>query len=147
MVVLDTDHLRVLQSRSSRAQQLLSRLEAQPLPVYTTIVSAHENVKGWQDEANKASRRSEDLIRHYEELQRLLAFYRLWRTLPFDASAASEWERLTKMRLGRLNALDLRIAAIVRSQPAFASSSILLLSGDGAFGAVPGLRVEDWRPP
>ena len=37
---------RVLQSRSPRAQQLLARLEGQPLPVYTTVVSAHENVKG-----------------------------------------------------------------------------------------------------
>lgn len=147
MLVLDTDHLRVLQSGTARSDDLVARLEAQPLPVYTTIISAHENVKGWQDQVNRASKRPGDLIGHYHDLQRLLAFYGHWRVLPYDAAAVAECDRLTRMRLGRLNTLDLRIAAIVRSRPAFASGSVVLLSGEGAFESVPQLQVEDWRPP
>ena len=59
MRVLDTDHLRVLQAGGQRASLLTQRLRSQAEPVYTTIISAHENVSGWQAEFNAAARASD----------------------------------------------------------------------------------------
>jgi tRNA(fMet)-specific endonuclease VapC len=142
MIVLDTDHLRVLQSGGPSAATLEARLLAGADGVYTTVVTVHENVKGWQDELNRA-RTSAAVVEHYARLPRLLLFYSRWNVLPFDAAAAAEFDRLRALRLGRLNTLDLRIAAIARSRPT--PDAVLLLTGEAAFTAVPGLRCEDWR--
>src|SRR6476661_7580447 len=101
MLVLDTDHLRVLQVGGPRAEQLADRLSVQAAPVWTTVTSAHENVKGWQDELNRARRPAEQ-IAHYARLDRLLRFYSRWRVLSYDEAAAREFDRLKGLRFGRL---------------------------------------------
>src|SRR5947207_15675684 len=116
MLVLDTDHLRVLQAGGSRAAILMQRLRGHSGPVYTTVISAHENINGWQAEFNAAARAS-DLVNHYARLEKLLRFYGRWQVLPFDSAAETEYARLARLRLGRLGPQDLRIAAIVLTQP------------------------------
>jgi predicted nucleic acid-binding protein len=139
MIVLDTDHVRVLRLGDARAAALEQRiLSAGDPDIFTTIVSVHEGIKGWQDEANRATTAAQ-IIQHYERLYRLITFFGSWPLLPFDQAAGSEYERLRRLRLRSINTLDLRIASIVLSR------SALLLSGDGHFGLVPDLRVEDWR--
>jgi predicted nucleic acid-binding protein len=141
MIVLDTDHVRVLRLGDARARALEERLIAADDPeIFTTVVSVHEGIKGWQDEVNRANTVSQ-IIQHYERLHRLIAFFGSWPLLPFDQAAGAEYEHLRGLRLRSINTLDLRIAAIVLSRAA------LLLSGDGHFGLVPNLRVQDWRSP
>jgi hypothetical protein len=55
MIVLDTDHVRVLRLGDARAAALEHRLLSVDDPdIFTTLVSVHEGIKGWQDEANRA---------------------------------------------------------------------------------------------
>jgi predicted nucleic acid-binding protein len=139
MIVLDTDHVRVLRLGDARAAALEQQLIAANDPeIFTTIVSVHEGIKGWQDEVNRA-RSVSQIVQHYDRLGRLIAFFGSWPLLPFDQAASAEYERLQRLRLRPINTLDLRIAAIVLSRGA------LLLSGDRHFDLVPGLRVQDWR--
>ena len=69
---------------SDAPPELMQRGQSEP--VYTTVISAHENINGWQAEFNTAAR-SSDLVTHYARLEKLLRFYGQWQVLPFDPAA------------------------------------------------------------
>jgi tRNA(fMet)-specific endonuclease VapC len=138
-VILDTDHLSVLQRETQPAyDRLRSRMKAHDSGVtYATIVSFQEQTRGWLVFINKAKKPS-DILYGYAELHRLLLDYAAARILLFDASAQAHFVTLRKSHVN-IGTMDLRIASI-----ALATDCILLSSNKRDFEKVPSLRLDDW---
>ena len=139
MVVLDTDHVSVLEWASSpEALTLRSRLEQLPdEEIATTIISFEEQTRGWLAVLAKARALSRQ-VEAYRRLRRQLDNYCGMAVLDFDERAATEYQQLRHAHL-RIGTMDLKIAAIV-----LAHQAILLSRNAADFGQVPGLAVEDW---
>ena len=138
MLVLDTDHLSVLERPASRERAILiRRLElAVPEIAVTTIVSYEEQSRGWLAYVARARSKSEQLDA-YDRLSRHLATYRSMTVLDFKQDAF-EWYEDLKREVS-IGTLDLKIAAI-----ALAHDALLLSRNLKDFEQVPGLKVEDW---
>jgi tRNA(fMet)-specific endonuclease VapC len=139
MLVLDTDHMSVLERNDHHASATLrERLSTlSPVEVATTIISYEEQMRSWM--AHIARTRS--MTQQVEACRRLLRHLDNYRRIPvlaFDAQAAVEFQRLRRARI-RIGTMALKIAAIVLSQ-----SATLLSKNLVDFGKVPDLRVEDW---
>jgi tRNA(fMet)-specific endonuclease VapC len=139
MIVLDTDHLSVLErSDQPGSVALRARLaHVPPAEVVTTIISYEEQMRGWM--AYLARTRSvAQQVEAYRRLLQHLGNYRRIPVLAFDEAAAIVFQRLQRARL-RIGAMDLKIAAIVVSRDA-----TLLSRNLTDFRQVPGLPVEGW---
>jgi len=139
VLILDTDHLTVIQRRTepsySRLRDKLAKFG--PTAVQTTIISFEEQVRGWLAVVSR-TRKQTAQIAAYEHLQALLGFFSEIPVAGFTEAAAVEFHSLASSRL-RVGSMDLKIAAIVLSCDA------LLLSGNiKDFQRVPSSRVEDW---
>ena len=142
MILLDTDHLSVLQHCDSpHADALRSRLQAVPRDdLGTTAVSLEEQTRGWL--ARIALHKDvRDQVPYYARLVSLCGFYADWIVQPFDALAADEFLRLRREGV-RIGTMDLKIAAI-----ALIENATLLSANLKDFQQVPGLHVEDWLTP
>ena len=138
MLILDTDHMSVLEWGGERSGALRERLaNIAPHEVATTIISYEEQIRGWMAYLARA-RNSAQQVEAYSRLRRHLDNYRSILVLDFDEQAAAEYQRLRRGRI-RVGTLDLRIAAIVLSRDA-----TLLSANLADFRAVPGLKVQDW---
>jgi tRNA(fMet)-specific endonuclease VapC len=139
MLVLDTDHMSVLERSDHHASATLrERLSTlPPVEVATTIISYEEQMRGWMAYIAR-TRSMTQQVEAYRRLLRHLDNYRRVPVLAFDAQAAIEFQRLRRARV-RIGTMDLKIAAIVLSQ-----SATLLSKNLADFGKVPDLRVEDW---
>ncbi len=139
MHVLDTDHLSLLDRKTSaEAQRLMFRLS--PLGddgVATTIITYEEQMRGWLSWLAQA-RSMEQQMERYSKLRNSLTRYCRIRILDFDEPVVEKFERLQKQRI-RIGTMDLKIAAI-----ALAHDAILLSRNLRDFSKVPGLKVEDW---
>ena len=118
MIVLDTDHVSVLerntQPGSTTLRAHLARLP--PDDVVTTIISYEEQMRGWM--AYLARTRSvAQQVEAYRRLLQHLDNYRRIPVLPFDEAAAVAFQQLRRARL-RIGTMDLKIAAIVVSRNA-----------------------------
>lgn len=138
-VILDTDHLSILQHHNQPAcDRLQERLRQQGQTELTvTIVTFQEQVQGWLAYINGA-RTSADLLRGYANLGGILVDFCRAMILPFDQAALDRFVELRKHR-PRLSTQDLRIASI-----ALATGSILLTRNLRDFRKVPDLTAEDW---
>jgi len=138
MLVLDTDHMSVLERGGQRSAALRERLaNVPPHEVATTIISYEEQLRGWMAYLARA-RNLLQQVEAYDRLRRHLDNYRAILVLDFDEHAAAEFQRLRRGRI-RVGTMDLRIAAIVLSRDA-----TLLSANLRDFRDVPGLKVEDW---
>jgi tRNA(fMet)-specific endonuclease VapC len=138
MIILDTDHISVLQhAQSDAAQQLRQRLADSGEPVATTSVTVEEQCRSWLALINRYSdvRRQ---VTYYDRFVEAIRFFAKWRILPFDERAADEFQRHRRGRV-RIATTDLKIAAV-----ALVQGGMLLSSNLRDFERVPGLRVEDW---
>ena len=139
MILLDTDHLSLLQVRDAPAAFALhARLEDSPDEVVTTVITLEEQMRGWLALLHRVPEVTRQ-VAYYERLLRLVGFFASWAVLPFDQRAATTfaWLRQQGVRIGTM---DLKIAAIALEHQA------LVLSGNlRDFHQVPGLHVEDWR--
>jgi tRNA(fMet)-specific endonuclease VapC len=137
--LLDTDHLSILQRRSSAEYVILtSRMAPHPTTDFTaSVVSFHEQSLGCHTRLNRAKRPG-DVIRGYELFRAVLELYSTSTVLPFDAAAASTLDGFSSLRI-RGGTMDRRIAAIAVSR-----NLVLLTRNRSHFVAVPGLVVEDW---
>jgi tRNA(fMet)-specific endonuclease VapC len=137
--ILDTDHLTILQRRTrpefDRLSERLARLGADE--VCTTIVSFHEQMRGWLGYLNRA-RSSVQVILAYGELDEMLRSFCEMEVLSYSDEAEDAFVALRKQRV-RIATLDLRIASI-----ALGTGSTLLTRNLRDFRHVPGLTVEDW---
>jgi tRNA(fMet)-specific endonuclease VapC len=140
-VLLDTDHLSILQWREQPAcSRLLARLDQVPADdIATTIVSFQEQVQGWLALLNRA-RTSNQVVAAYAKLEALWRSFLKMNVLSFTDAAQDRCSALRK-QCPRLQMLDLRIASI-----ALVSHSTLLSRNLRDFRQVPGLTVEDWTP-
>jgi tRNA(fMet)-specific endonuclease VapC len=139
MVVLDTDHLSLLESiTSSERDRLVSRLEEFPADeIATTIITHEEQTRGWLAYVAGA-RTVAGQVKAYAKLRKHLQTYRDITVLDFDDRAAHQFQSLREARV-RIGSMDLKIAAIVLAH------DVTLLSRNLAdFRKVPNLRVEDW---
>ena len=138
IVILDTDHLTVIQRQSEPFHsRLRARLDAFPQEhVHTTIVSFEEQMRGWLSTIARSKKGLE--IAANQRLYDMLAFFGSIPVLRYDNRAAGQLAMLSSIRL-RIGSMDLKIAAIALSQ-----NALLLSRNLKDFNRVPNLRVEDW---
>jgi tRNA(fMet)-specific endonuclease VapC len=112
-LVLDTDHLSLLERQSGgAAHQLAARLSARASDgVVTTIVNFEEQMRGWLSYL-AAARTITRQIEAYRRLSRHLHRYCQITVLDFDEASATEYQRLRRLH-PRIGTMDLKIAAIV----------------------------------
>ena len=117
MLVLDTDHLSLLEWGGQDSAALRERLaDVAPDDVVTTIISYEEQMRGWM--AYLARAKSVDQqVEAYIRLRQHLDNYRQIPILEFDDKAAAKFVSLRRARI-RIGTMDLKIAAIVLSQRA-----------------------------
>ena len=139
MIVLDSDHLSLLEHpESPTTQRLLNRMDKSPDQEFaTTVISLEEQLRGWLAVINRYS----DIPRQitaYTRLVGLVEFYSRWKVLPFDQPAADQVARLRAARV-RIGTMDLKIASI-----ALVNDALLLTGNLADFQRVPELRAENW---
>jgi tRNA(fMet)-specific endonuclease VapC len=139
MIVLDTDHISLLQSEESKAKaSLLARIRAhRSSEIVTTIVTYEEQMRGWLAYKARAKNAMQESAA-YARLKKHIHDYRIIPVLDFDEPAAIEYQRLRGLRI-RIGAMDLKIASIVVLHDATLATRNL-----SDFEKVPGLRAEDW---
>jgi tRNA(fMet)-specific endonuclease VapC len=142
MIILDTDHLSVLERHEQPAVgHLLSRLAELPAAeVTTTVISYEEQMRGWMAYLARAPSMAHQ-ITAYGRLLSHLDNYRRIPVLGFDEAAATQFQSLRR-RHRRMGTMDLKIASIVLSHGA-----TLLSRNLGDFSEIPDLHVEDWTLP
>jgi tRNA(fMet)-specific endonuclease VapC len=139
MIVLDSDHLSILQRpESPQYERLIQALDCSTdVEITTTVVSLEEQMRGWLAAINRTSN-VEDQPRYYARLARLVEFYSRWQVLPFHEQAAVQFATFRANGI-RIGTMDLKIAAIV-----VAHGGILLTANLRDFEKVPGLQFENW---
>lgn len=138
MLILDTDHMSLLEWDSGSAARLRERLaECEEQDVATTVVNYEEQIRGWTAFIAKA-RSLDSQVEAYRRLRNHLDNYRQIPVLDFDEAAAAVYQRLRRAKI-RVGAMDLKIAAI-----AISVDAILLSRNLSDFQKIPGLRCEDW---
>jgi len=137
--LLDTDHLSILQKRTSPEYgAIMAHLALHPqTDIAASVVSFHEQVLGCQTYLAHA-RTTADAIKGYGMLDRVIRDYGRGKVLPFDAQSASIFDSLTVGKV-RIATMDLRIASI-----ALANRLVLVTRNARHFNKVPGLTIEDW---
>jgi tRNA(fMet)-specific endonuclease VapC len=139
MIVLDTDHISLLQPPDSEeGQPLRQRLAASPdRDIVTTVITVEEQMRGWL----QVIARYHDLRQqaaYYDKLIEFIRFFSRWTILPVGESAVQVLRDLKISRV-RIAVTDLKIAAVT-----LATDATLLSRNAKDFAQVPGLRVEDW---
>jgi tRNA(fMet)-specific endonuclease VapC len=138
MVVLDTDHMSLVERGGAEGWRIWQRIRALPPDdIATTVISFEEQTRGWLARIAGATTLDRQ-ISDYSELKKLLQTYCGIAVLDFDAKSVVEFERLRQAKL-RIGTMDLKIAAI-----AIANGAILLTRNRSDFSKVPNLIVEDW---
>lgn len=138
MVVLDTDHMSLVERGGTEGQRIYQRIRALPPDdIATTIVSFEEQARGWLARVARATTLKRQ-ISDYDELKRLLETYCNLAILEFDTNAAAEFERIRQAKT-RMGTMDMKIAAI-----ALANNALLLTRNTQDFSKVPNLSIDDW---
>ena len=139
MILLDTDHLNILQiGKGSLYESLADRMQASPDQLFaTTVITFEEHMRGWLARIRQA-RAITNQVRPYDQLIRLVRFFQAWEIVRFDQNAAERFEDLRRQRI-RIGTQDLKIACI-----ALEHDALLLSANLSDFNHVAVLRVEDW---
>jgi tRNA(fMet)-specific endonuclease VapC len=139
MIVLDTDHLSILQHRDSRhATALRGRIESiEDEEVVTTVATYEEQMRSWLSQIGRYSDVQQQ-IPFYHRLIQLADFFADWELLPFTDLAADIFKEFRKQKV-RISSTDLKIASIVLTYEA-----TLLSANLDDFQRIPGLKVENW---
>lgn len=143
MIILDTDHLTLVQQKDSTEGLRIRARVAQRMPQEypaTTLITYEEQMRGWMAATAKAQKPYEQ-IQVYKRLMLHLDNYRKIRVIAYDEMAVAQLEQLRTQRI-RVGTMDLKIAAI-----ALLHGALLLSRNLADFCRVPGLRVEDWTKP
>jgi len=139
MIVLDTDHISVLQHEDSpKAVALVAKLEASPGDeIATTAVTLEEQARSWLGLISRYSDVRQQ-VAYYDRFVAMFDFFASWPIIRFDDRAAAEFQHLRSQRI-RIATTDLKIASI-----ALVNDATLLSSNLRDFEKVPGLHVENW---
>ena len=138
MVILDTNHISILERRGPDAHPLLIRLAAIPISdVHVTVISYEEQIRGWTA-AIAAAKSSAAQVMQYARLLAQLENYCNLSILPYTADAATRFEMLRKQHR-RVSSPDLKIAAIT-----LVNNATLLTQNELDFRNITDLKLEDW---
>jgi tRNA(fMet)-specific endonuclease VapC len=139
MIVLDTDHLSILQHPESPQYERLTAVmdRSADSDFATTAISLEEQTRGWLAAINR-TRSVHDQLLYDERLTGLVDFYSRWNVVAFDESAADCCIALRKQRI-RIGTMDLKIATFVLSR-----NALLISANLRDFQQIPGLNVENW---
>ena len=138
MIVLDSDHLSILQQpQSPQYERLIAAMDGSADGDFvTTAVSLEEQLRGWLAAINRA-RKVHDQIAYYARLTGLVDFFSRWHVVAFSQPAADRFAALRKSGI-RIGTMDLKIAAI-----ALSNDAVLLSANLRDFEQVPGLRSRE----
>jgi tRNA(fMet)-specific endonuclease VapC len=138
MIILDTDHLTLLQWGGEAAEHIEARLSAEGHGEHfpTTIISCAEQFQGWVARIARAKTMAEE-VRLYDKLHSQLQLFRTLRIEKFSDRAAVEFQRLRGLKV-RIGTMDLKIAAIALSLDA-----TVYTRNYRDFSRVPGLKFMD----
>jgi len=138
VILLDTDHINILQSKGPQAVALTANMAASADQDFaTTAITIEEQMRGWLaliHRSNDAHRQ----VPAYHRLVGLFDFFARWKIARFDESVADQFKRLRKQGI-RIGTMDLKIAATAQ-----VNDALLLSANLRDFAQVPGLRVENW---
>lgn len=138
MLILDTDHLSILDRDTIEAFNLGRRLASvPPEEVAVTIITYEEQMRGWFAVIAKA-RTTPQQVEAYWKLRRFINQFSQINLVDYDAEAAGKFEQIRQAKV-HVGTKDLRIAAIC-----LANDATLLTRNSKDFGQVPGLKFEDW---
>ncbi len=136
MYILDTDICGFVQSFHPIVMQHLNSLPPDT-PVVTTVITVGEDLSGWLPDCRRAQDGA-SRIRAYGHISQGLAFYLRRRCLPFDAAAATVFDKL-KAQHPHIGKHDLSIAAI-----ALSVGAVVVTRNVRDFQRIPDLIIEDW---
>lgn len=138
MLVLDTDHLSILDRDTIEAFNLGRRLASVlPEEVVVTIITYEEQMRGWFAYIAQAKTTPQQ-VEAYQKLRQFINQFCQIALIDYTADAADQFALLRQARV-RVGTQDLRIAAIC-----LANNATLLTRNLKDFQQVPGLSVEDW---
>ena len=138
MLILDTDHLSILDQDTEAAFNLGRRLAVVPPDqVGVSIITYEEQMRGWMSYIAQASTPAQQVMA-YGKLQQFVSQFRQILVVDYNLDAANYFDSLRRSGV-RIGAMDLTIAAIC-----LANDATLLTRNLKDFGKVPGLRAEDW---
>ena len=138
MLILDTDHISVLQRTSDAAKRLQRRLLLSGDDPVMTAITLEEQSRGWISELGRLSADVLLQTRCYDRIVEMFAFMGHWRVLTFSQAAANQFKRLRQEQV-RIGSSDLKIASI-----AIVENAVLLTANVRDFERVPGLQFENW---
>lgn len=139
MILLDTDHVSVLQiPEGERAQRLNERLaSAGDEDIGTTIITVEEQLRGWLAAIAK-ERHAERQIAAYRNLAELFEFFAQFHIALWDEAAVARFDQLSGATRC-IGVMDRKIASIC-----LANVALLLTSNSQDFEMIPGLRFANW---
>ncbi|MHB8900128.1 MAG: type II toxin-antitoxin system VapC family toxin [Thermoguttaceae bacterium] len=139
MFLLDTDHLGIIQRRSTpeHANLTLRMRQHRLQDFFVSIISFHEQVTGWNAYIRRAHG-TEGVVRGYAMFQEILVDFARMNVLPFDSQAADIFADLRRSGV-RVGTMDLRIGSI-----GLARGLTVLTRNRLDFERIPGLAAEDW---
>ena len=138
MVLLDSDHMSLMQRGGAEGERIMERLSELPADeIATTIVNYEEQHRGWLARLARATS-LERQVSDYRELKILLQDYCSINVIDFEARAAAQYGRLKQAGI-RIGSMDLKIAAI-----ALTNDATLLTRTLVDFNKIPRLKAEDW---
>ena len=136
-VVLDTNHYNELANDSVLGRTAQRRIESHQADVFISVVSLQESFQGWMALINR-KRPGRGQVHADARFQECIEALTKLTILPFDDSAALQFESLKRQRL-RCGTMDLKIASIC-----LVHDALLLTRNLSDFEKIPGLRVENW---
>lgn len=138
MIILDTDHISILQWEGETAERLRERLSlSKDGWLGTTAITLEEQTRAAITRLGQA-RSTHAQVKYYSLLSSLFRFFSSWRVAPFDDAAATIFDDLRK-RTVNIGSSDLKIASI-----ALAADAIALTANLRDFQRVPALKIENW---
>ena len=103
MLVLDTNHLKELAYPTPLVERLRGRLLQAGSPVFTTVITLEEELRGVLARANRTLD-SDERILAYQKLIERVNFFARWVILPLDAESAAAFTRFRSqgVRIGTM---------------------------------------------
>lgn len=137
MLILDTNHSREVEFRSTIGMRLVKRISASSEDAVITAITVEEQLRGRLAEIRRHTAVAKQ-VAAYAHLVRQVELHARWTVLPWDDDAVLHHQRLVK-QCRRVGAQDLKIAAI-----AIAHDALLLTRNTGDFVQIPGLKFANW---
>ncbi len=138
MIILDTDHVSVLQWEAEAAERLRQRLlDANEDWVGVTAITLEEQSRAVITRLGQCKKTS-DQPKYYARLASTFRFFGRWKFAEFDEDAVTQFANLRK-DCKTVGSSDLKIASI-----ALVHDALLLTANSRDFEKVAGLRFENW---